>query len=141
MSSWEYTFRSQAIRSEKRFSHRLASAQSRRTGPIEETSFFFLYGNVFPAGDVADSRSVDRAVLSVHVPASDPLLDTVVPCGGDIDDHAGVGLFSARFSLEMGIGRGLIIKSPISQCLSVYFSGKCKIFREITVVFLQKKGD
>lgn len=101
----------------------------------------FLYGNVFPAGDVADSRSVDRAVLSVHVPASDPLLDTVVPCGGDIDDHAGVGLFSARFSFEMGIGRGLIIKSPISQCLSVYFSGKCKIFREITVVFLQKKGD
>lgn len=65
-------------------------------GPVEKGRshrrrilLFLFDGDVFPVYDVTDRRSVDRPVLAVHVPASDPLLHSVVACGCHVDDGVG----------------------------------------------------
>lgn len=42
-------------------------------------------GNVFPTDDVADGRTAYGHVPAVNITASDPLLDSVVSCGCDIN--------------------------------------------------------
>ena len=76
-------------------------------------------GDVFPADDVADGRTVYGHVPAVHVTASDPLLDSVVSCGCDID-YSVRRPFDGQNFLRNGHIQSLLYIAYISRKFSTF---------------------
>ena len=123
-------------------------------GPVEKGRshrgcvFLLLFdGDVFPVYDVTDGGSVDGPVLSVYVPAADPLLDPVVPCGCDIDDSVRRPC-DGQDLLRYGHIRSPPFLSSIISYNSLYINESASIFAckehcfsRNSALHLTKKGD
>ncbi len=79
-------------------------------------------GNVFPADDVADGRTVYGHVPAVNVTASDPLLDSVVSCGCDID-YSVHRPFDSQDFLRNGNVRFFLLYSLYIKKIQCVFGG------------------